>query len=464
MNQKHSLTYILVLLHLFLIPLVYFKTDVGPLPLSIEIILIPLLVIIAAWEYMKGTIKLNNVPAKPFVITFALFVLASLISLVKAESLTPAIMEIARFLSYVFLFLIVVKVDFTKKQYINFAKVFALAALLVGVYGLFTYVFNFKLNVAGLYALKEAKGRVYSTITNPNYYSAFLNFIIPSLLLFAVVYFKDKKVQLFFFAFYGIYVINLILTYTRAAWVTMACALVLVIIIMPKKFIKNILKPHLLIATVVLFAIVYFLPDFQSRTNSAIYAIQTLVFPNSPNLIPGGTDTDIDLAGDEPLDDADIDKIKDDATTNRAVVSRTTLWKTGWVMFKDNPIIGVGTGNYLVRYKEFVTKYPDLDIGHDEYSVHNSYLKVMAESGIIGILTFLSIYITYFLYLARLYFKQDLLGQVVALGVFAGSVTFMVQNLSNNLIFIPQLNIIFWLIAGLAIAFLYKNGEKNSSY
>ncbi|WP_028393486.1 O-antigen ligase family protein [Bacillus cihuensis] len=462
MNQKNSLTYILVLLHLFLVPLVYFKTDVGPLPLSIEIILIPLLVIIAFWEYMKGTIKLNNVPVKPFVITFALFLLASLISLVKAQSLTPAIMEIARFISYVFLFLIVVKVDFSKKQYINFAKVFALAALIVGVYGILTYVFNFKLNVAGLYALKEAKGRVYSTITNPNYYSAFLNFVIPSLLLFAVVYFKNKKIQLFFFAFYGIYVVNLILTYTRAAWVTMACALVLVIIIMPKKFIKNIFKPHLLIASIVLFAVVMFLPDFQSRTNSAIYAIQTLVFPSSPNVLPGGDD--IDIAGDEPSDEVDLVKKEEEATTNRAVVSRTTLWKTGWVMFKDNPIIGVGTGNYLVRYKEYVTKYPDLNIGHDEYSVHNSYLKVMAESGTIGILAFLSMYVTYFLYLARLYFKQNLLGQVVALGIFAGSATFMVQNLSNNLIFIPQLNIIFWIIAGLTLAFLYKNSEKSSDY
>jgi putative inorganic carbon (HCO3(-)) transporter len=459
MNYKKSLTYILILLHLFLVPLAYFKTYLGPLPLSIEIILVPLLVLAFLWEYRKGVIQLNSLGIKPFIITFVLFLIASVVSLVKAVSLTPGIMEIARYLSYVVLFLIVVKVRFTKEQYIQFAKAFGAAALIVGLFGIFQYVFNFSLNKAGLYALEEAKGRVDSTLVNPNYYSAFLNFIIPSLFLLAVVYFKDKKVQLAMFAFYSIYVINLILTYTRAAWVTMACAFIMMILIMPKKFAKHFFKPHILAAFTVLLVSVYFMPDVQSRTNSAIYAIQKLVFPNSHYAIgdPGDHSDEDGEYGEE----VDEEQQEDDETTNRAVVSRVTLWKTGWVMYKDNPVLGVGMGNYYVRYKEFVTKYPELDIGHDAYSVHNSYLKVAAETGTIGILSFLSIYITYFLYLARLYFKQNNeLGKVIAAGVFVGSTTYMVQNLSNNLIFIPQLNIIFWLIGGLAIAFLHQNQKE----
>ncbi|PLS17831.1 polymerase [Bacillus sp. M6-12] len=456
MNGKNSLTYVLVLLHLFLVPILYFKKYIGPLPLSIEIILIPLLVLSAAWEFKKGTIKLNDLSIKPFIITFSLFLIAAVISLVKAESYTPAIMEIGRFLSYVVLFLIVVKVQFTKEQYINFAKAFGAAALIVGLFGILQYVFNFSLNKAGLYALEEAKGRVDSTLTNPNYYSSFVNFVIPILLLFAVVYFKDKKTQLLFFAFYSIYVINLILTYTRAAWVTMFCAFILIILIMPKKFFKNFIKPHILVAFVLLLTVLYWMPDVQSRTNSAIYAIEKLL-PDTPGSPDKGGDADENPEGEEEPED----EPEKDETTNRAVVSRITLWKTGWVMFKDNPILGVGMGNYYVRYKDFVEKYPELDIGHEAYSVHNSYLKVAAETGIIGILSFLSFYVVYFLYLARLYFRQNLLGQVVAAGVFVGSVTFMVQNLSNNLIFIPQLNIIFWLIGGLAIAFLHQNKKQS---
>ncbi|WP_042350937.1 O-antigen ligase family protein [Bacillus massiliigorillae] len=458
MNNNRSLTYILVLLHLFLVPLVYFKKGI----ISIEVILIPLLVLAFLWEYRKGTIKLNSLPILPFLITFGLYVIISAISLVNAVALTPGIMEIARFLSYVVVFLIAIKVQFTKEQYINFAKAFGAAAIIVGLFGIIQYIFNISLNKAGLYALQEAKGRVDSTLINPNYYSSFLNFVIPSFLLLAVVYFKDKKVQLMFFAFYAVFIVNLILTYTRAAWVTMACAFVLIILIMPKRFLKNFVKPHILIAFVILLTGVYFMPDVQSRTQSAIYAVQKLVFPNAK--APASDIKDKDPEDLTPEEREEIEKEKqEEAISNTAVVSRVTLWKTGLYMYKDNPVLGVGMGNYYTRYKEFVTKYPELDIGHDAYSVHNSYIKVAAETGTIGILAFLSIYVAYFIYLIRLYFKQnDELGKIVAAGVFVGSITFMVQNLSNNLIFIPQLNIIFWLVGGLAIAFLHLN--QNRSY
>jgi len=132
-------------------------------------------------------------------------------------------------------------------------------------------------------------------------------------------------------------------------------------------------------------------------------------------------------------------------------------------MMKENPVIGVGIGNYLVRYKEYVTKYPELYIGHDQYSVHNSYLKVGAETGFLGLIAFVAIYVVYYGYLLRLYFaSSDRLGKLITVALIAGSATFIVQNLSNNLIFIPQLNTIFWLISGLAMAFVHQASARSS--
>jgi putative inorganic carbon (hco3(-)) transporter len=462
-SRENNLTYYAVLLTLFLVPLVYFKTYFGPLPISIEIIMIPLVTLAAFIDYYRKDLKVNKLPIWPMLVAFGLFFVISILSLIKAVSLAPAVMEMLRYVSYVFLFTIVAKVNFTKEQYVNFAKSFGASIIIVGLFGALQYVFGFSLNTAGLYALKEAKGRVDSTLVNPNYYSAFLNYLAPMILLFAVVYFKDKKVQLFLFAVYAIFVINLILTYTRAAWVTMACAFILMVILMPKEFIRNFIKPHILISFMVLLTFVYFMPDFQSRTYSAIYAIEKLVFPNAkPGHFAGGPGEDTD--GDGVTDEEEKEQQKEDATTNRAVVSRMTLWKTGWVMLKENPVLGVGVGNYSERYKEYVTKYPKLYIGHESYSVHNSYLKVGAETGFTGLIAFLAIYITFFLYIVRLYFNQNLLGKVLAVGLFVGSVTYMVQNLSNNLIFIPQLNTIFWLVGGLTLAFLYKNKHEQKQY
>ena len=465
MQARQPFTYYAVLAALFLIPLVPYKTYVGPLPLSAEVVLIPLITVAALADYSKRRIKLNDFPFTPIAIAFAAFFVIAVISLVKAASLAPAIMELARYLSYVVLFFIVVKVQFTREQYRRFAQSFGLSALIVGAYGIVQYIFGISLNTAGLYALKEAKGRVDSTLVNPNYYASFVNLLIPAFLLLAVVYWREKKAQLLTFAVYAMYVINLILTYTRAAWVAMLGGLALVVLLMPKTFIKNAVRPHMLLSFMVLLTIVYFMPDVQSRTYSAVYAMEKIVSKHLPSGIAdrlaGGNG---DEGGGFLDDEADGDETaEDEATTNRAVVSRVTLWKTGWAMMKENPVIGVGIGNYLVRYKEYVTKYPELDIGHDQYSVHNSYLKVGAETGFLGLIAFVAIYIVYYAYLFRLYrASTDRLCKLITVALIAGSATFLVQNLSNNLIFIPQLNTIFWLISGLAMAFVHEAAARPS--
>jgi putative inorganic carbon (hco3(-)) transporter len=464
MRFQQPFTYYAVMLSLFLVPLVSYKTYIGPLPLSAEVVTIPLLTIAAIIDYVQKRITLNDFNIKLIAAAFLLFFIIAVISLTQAVSLAPAVMELARYLSYVFLFLIVVKVRFTRKQYIDFAKVFGLSVLIIGVYGIVQYIFGISLNTAGLYALKEAKGRVDSTLVNPNYYASFLNFVIPTLVLLAVVYFKDKKAQLLMFALYGIYVINLVLTYTRAAWVAMIGGFVLMVLLIPKDFIKNAVRPHILLSFVVLLTVVYFMPDVQSRTYSALYAMEKILIRNLPGHIADADHSQGEDGGFFTQEPEEEEKVEDNATTSRAVVSRVTLWKTGWVMMKENPILGVGIGNYLVRYKDYVTKYPELYIGHDQYSVHNSYLKVGSETGFIGLAAFLIIYIIYYVYLLRLYFSAaNRLSKVIVIGLIAGSATFMVQNLSNNLIFIPQLNTIFWLVSGLAIAFVYQNNEKTAS-
>ncbi|WP_170008276.1 O-antigen ligase family protein [Bacillus fonticola] len=461
MLSKHSLTYYVVLISLFVIPLVSFKTYIGPLPASAEVVLIPLLTLVFLYEYKTNKIHLNDMYNRSIFLAFLIFIVISLLSFIDAVNLVAGAMEFARFLSYVVLFFIVTRVKFSAEEYRTLGKVFAATVVLVGLYGLAQYVFDFNLNKAGLYALDEAKGRVFSTFINPNYYSAFMNFVIPVTVLFAVVYAKKPSTQLIIFAVYAVFVVNVIFTYTRAAWVTMAAAFILLVLVMPKPFLKNAVKPQIIIAFALLLTTLYFLPDVQSRTSSAIYAIEQLSpikFGGGDGLSAPGDPVDPGSEGseeeDEPVDE----------NTERAVVSRTVLWKTGWYMLRDNPVLGVGMGNYRDNYLPTVQKYPELYIGHDVYSVHNSYLKVGAETGFPGLIAFLFIYIAYYFVLIKLYFRQrSTEGKVIAAGLFVGSVCYLVQNLSNNLIFIPQMNVIFWLVSGVAFAYLHQQAKQTSS-
>lgn len=71
---------------------------------------------------------------------------------------------------------------------------------------------------------------------------------------------------------------------------------------------------------------------------------------------------------------------------------RTDIWKIGWRMVQDEPLIGQGAGNFQVSSIHYLLA-PGA-IKRDEFIVdqpattHNSYLQVLAELGLVGITLF----------------------------------------------------------------------------
>jgi putative inorganic carbon (HCO3(-)) transporter len=76
-----------------------------------------------------------------------------------------------------------------------------------------------------------------------------------------------------------------------------------------------------------------------------------------------------------------------DSTTDPSIRGRTAEVAAGWEMFVDNPLTGVGIGNYTVRYEEYAH-----DLGIDDRRVvrqpHNLYLELAAETGLPGLAAF----------------------------------------------------------------------------
>lgn len=69
---------------------------------------------------------------------------------------------------------------------------------------------------------------------------------------------------------------------------------------------------------------------------------------------------------------------------------RTDLWRVALYQFADEPLHGVGLGNYPVRSREYLRS----EVSHTELFVaaprttHNTVLEIMAELGVIGIASF----------------------------------------------------------------------------
>jgi O-antigen ligase len=86
---------------------------------------------------------------------------------------------------------------------------------------------------------------------------------------------------------------------------------------------------------------------------------------------------------------------RDRVTTVQGGTGRSDLWKIGWRMFEDEPIRGIGSGNFPISSIHYLVQ-PGV-IERDDFIIstpkvaHNTYLQILAELGIIGLAMFLTI-------------------------------------------------------------------------
>lgn len=67
---------------------------------------------------------------------------------------------------------------------------------------------------------------------------------------------------------------------------------------------------------------------------------------------------------------------------------RTSELIAGWEMFKDYPILGIGAANYAINYQKYA-QIVGIETRTEQREAHSLYVEIMAETGILGILTFL---------------------------------------------------------------------------
>lgn len=71
---------------------------------------------------------------------------------------------------------------------------------------------------------------------------------------------------------------------------------------------------------------------------------------------------------------------------NFAAAERMAHWQAGWRMFTDQPLTGVGGGNFNEQYSEYYVREQFSDSrGH----AHNYYIHVLAETGLAGLASYL---------------------------------------------------------------------------
>lgn len=130
---------------------------------------------------------------------------------------------------------------------------------------------------------------------------------------------------------------------------------------------------------------------------------------------------------------------------------RGFLWQISFNMFKERPLLGQGLGTFMYNFQRFQP---------DEYPynwgicyAHNCFLQIAAETGIMGLLTFVWILALLFFVSYRnirrikdTYFYNTLSGLLI--GLFA----YLINSFFDTNLYSLPLTVLFWFVVALIVS------------
>jgi O-antigen ligase len=240
-------------------------------------------------------------------------------------------------------------------------------------------------------------------------YGAIIAMIIP--LLFSW-YFSEKYAPLIQISLIGIIIIvffGLYFSYTRAAWLSIAIAIIVGLIIHFKVNFKLLLFLAS-VACIFLF--------FQWDT------IQMELARNTHEHTTEAFDERIQSAA--------------NVTTDASNLERINRWNCALSMFQQRPIFGYGPGTYALEYAPF-QEAKNLTIISTNFgdmgNAHSEYLGALAEMGLIGLLTFIAFVIAIFYSAIQLYYSwpaDDKQTRIKIFGMILSLTTYFSHAFLNN--------------------------------
>jgi len=335
------------------------------------------------------------------------------------------------FIAYIILFFITLNFIKSEKELNSLIKVLFVTSLIVSLYTLIQYY--------GFDPYYDHLGKLTSTIGQKNWVSNYLAMIFPIGFSYFLLE-NNKKIKLYYCIFLSILYTTLLICQSRGIWISITLTLVFAFIIIYKYKIGSIFKNNKkwLISLLIVFLVITVIystenPLNKSRLTVAERALSTFEVAADPS-----------------------------------INTRFLMWKVSFEMLKDKPIYGLGIGTFKYHYLDYQADYL---IDHPNYirnsgkaaEAHNEYLQFAAEIGIIGLISFLSIIFTFY-YIVYQYFEKehDKNKLLIIFGILMGLTSYLVHCLFTFPFHVPVLGATFFILIGLATAYIQLSLEERS--
>lgn len=268
-------------------------------------------------------------------------------------------------------------------------------------------------------------------VVNPLYndhtsYGAALAMYLPFLFGFSFTKSYPAKVKSIARIVLAILLMGLVLSYARAAWLSMIAALgVWAVLRLKIRF-----KPIFIIFLVVL---------------SVVLVFQK---PILMHLERNDTESSANLT--EHV--SSISNISSDASN----LERLNRWSCAIRMYKDKPIFGWGPGTYMFNYAPYQLTADRTIISTnsaDGGNAHSEYLGPMAESGFMGLVTFLLLIGVVIYTGIHTYTRAtDKRLKTLVMSALLGLITYYIHGILNNFLDTDKLSVPFWGFTAIIVA------------
>ena len=268
-------------------------------------------------------------------------------------------------------------------------------------------------------------------------YGAMLAMFLPVIIFYTMNKKYSGSIKFAAFLFLILFIVALVFSYTRAAWLSLVIALVAYILLLLKIRFRTILIGFLAICAVAL-----------------VYQTEIIM-----KLEKNRQDASQDF-------DKHIESISN-ISTDASNLERLNRGNAAFRMFQERPIFGWGPGTYSFEYAPFQHAHEKTIISTnmgDKGNAHSEYIGPLCESGVLGALTFIIIVIVVLSTGFRLYYTvTENETKKIVLVILLGFITYIVHGGLNNFLDTDKASVPFWgfVAALVAIDLYHKNREEE---
>jgi putative inorganic carbon (hco3(-)) transporter len=249
-------------------------------------------------------------------------------------------------------------------------------------------------------------------------YGAMLTFFIPVMVGFTFFKGYSRITRLISFVVLVILLIALVLSFSRAAWVSLAFALLVYMVVLFRIKFKYILLTLFIMA-------------------GLFYLFQNEIWDRLERNKQGTSANFVEH----------IQSISNISTDN-SNLERINRWQSAFRMFAERPVFGYGPGTYQFEYGPFQHSTEKTLISTnfgDRGNAHSEYIGPLAEQGVIGSMTILGILILTMVYGLRIHRRiKNREMKMLSLAVTLGLLTYFFHGTMNNFLDTDKASVPFW--------------------